>query len=201
MADDHVVSTLSGNGVLEIRLNRPDKHNALNDAMYRTLVDLYRDAAVNDDVRCVLLTSTGRSYCAGNDIGDFESTNDGQQTPVDDPGDLIIYEMVAFEKPVVAAVQGRAIGFGATMLLHCDLVFMSTTATLTTPFIKLALTPEAGSTRLLPERIGHQRAFAMFAFGESLTASEAVDLGLAYRMVEPEELESAAWTAASPPIG
>ncbi|NBB14481.1 enoyl-CoA hydratase, partial [Caulobacter sp. SLTY] len=98
--------------------------------------------------------------------------------------------------PLVAAVQGRAVGIGTTMLLHCDLVFVAPEAKLTTPFVGLALVPEAASSLLLPQRIGHARAYAMFALGEAMGGEEAERLGVAYRCLPKDEVEAAAKAAA-----
>src|SRR6202011_3697284 len=126
----------------------------------------------------------------GNDIADFATAASGQRR------DLAAFEFITAlgraEKPIVAAVSGLAVGVGTTMLLHCDLVYVAETATLTTPFVNLALVPEAASSILLPARIGHVRAFAMFALGESLSGSEAFTLGLANNALPPDQARSAA---------
>jgi enoyl-CoA hydratase/carnithine racemase len=191
-----VTTDLAENGVLTVTLARPEKRNAMNDPFYEELVAIFDDAATDSAVRCVLLTAQGPDFCAGNDIGDFEDMNDGTQDAAEGPGDVIIHRLVDFEKPVVAAVRGRTVGFGTTMLLHTDLLFLAPDVRMRAPFVTLGLTPEAASSALLPRLLGHQRSFAMFALGEPMLAQEAVDLGFAYKVVESDELESAARAAA-----
>lgn len=192
----YVKTDLADNGVLTVTLARQEKRNAMNDPMYEELIAIFDDAAQNAAVRSVLLIAEGPDFCAGNDIGDFEDMNDGTQNAAEGPGDVIIYRLAAFEKPVVAAVRGRCIGFGTTMLLHTDLLFLAPDARMRAPFVTLGLTPEAGSSMLLPRLIGHQRTFAMYALGEPLEAQDAVELGFAYRVVESDKLEATARAAA-----
>jgi len=188
----YVKTDLAANGVLTVTLARPEKRNAMNDPMYEELVDVFSRAGDDDAVRCVLLTAEGQDFCAGNDIGDFEDINEGTHEAAEGPGDVIIYVLVEFEKPIVAAVRGRCVGFGTTMLLHTDLLFLAPDARMRAPFVTLGLTPEAASSMVLPRLLGHQRTFAMYALGEPLDATTAVDLGFAYRVVEDDQLESEA---------
>jgi enoyl-CoA hydratase/carnithine racemase len=135
----------------------------------------------------------GDSFSAGNDLADFASAAAGGEAPA---GSGFIQAIARFPKPLVAAVPGIAVGVGTTMLLHCDLVYVAIDARLTTPFINLALVPEAASSLLMPALIGHARAFAMFALGEGLTGAEAARLGLANAALPAAEVLSAARDAA-----
>lgn len=149
-------------------------------------------AAVNADpkVRCVLLCGEGDSFTAGNDIADFESTTDPNET-LSHPA-RFIKALAAVEKPVVVAVQGAAVGIGTTMLLHCDVVCVAEDAKLIAPFVTLGLVPEAGASRLLPARIGHIRAFAMFSLGRAISGVDAAAWGLATVAVRPARLQAEA---------
>jgi enoyl-CoA hydratase/carnithine racemase len=162
-------------GVLELRLDRVAKKNALTHAMYTTLAGALREARADSQVRVVLLTAAGETFCAGNDIGDFMARSDGSGASA---GSLFIEGLVEFDKPLVAAVQGAAIGIGATMLLHCDLVYASATARLRMPFVNLGLVPEAGSSLLLPLRVGEAVAAEILLLGAWIDAERAKELRL-----------------------
>jgi enoyl-CoA hydratase/carnithine racemase len=181
-------------GVLEITFARPDKKNALSNAMYVVAREALEGAQSNKAVRVVLFSAEGGSFTAGNDLAEFAATASGQG------GELqaldFIRAVTRAEKPIVAAVAGLAVGVGTTMLLHCDLVYVADTAKLSTPFVNLGLVPEAASSVLLPACIGHVRAFAMFALGESISGAEAVTLGLANKVLPEDELPNAARAAA-----
>jgi enoyl-CoA hydratase/carnithine racemase len=191
---EHVLIEQSG-GVLSLTLNRPEKKNALTAEMYRRLGGAIDDASNDADVRCILIQGNGDSFTAGNDLSDFAAMNAGDRDRVG-PNPLIA-ALARATTPLVAAVQGRAVGVGTTMLLHCDLVFVADDARLTTPFVNLALVPEAASSMLLPARIGHARAFAMFVLGEAVDAPTAVAWGLANAVVSKAELHARARTAAA----
>jgi enoyl-CoA hydratase/carnithine racemase len=180
-------------GVLEIFWNRPAKKNAISNAMYRAATAALARAEADSAVRVVLLGSVGDSFSAGNDLGDFAAAAAGGEATA---GTGFIQAIGRFAKPLVAAVPGLAVGVGTTMLLHCDLVYVASDAKLTTPFINLALVPEAASSLLLPALLGHPRAFAMFALGEALTGAEAARLGLANAALPAAEVVPAAREAA-----
>ena len=190
---EHIRTALNGS-VLEITFARPDKRNALTDAMYRVACEALEAAQSDDAVRVVLFTAEGDAFTAGNDLGDFSRRASGQGE--EPQARKFIKALGRAEKPIVAAVPGIAVGVGTTMLLHCDLVYLAETAKLSTPFVNLALVPEAASSLLLPLRIGYARAFAMFALGESITAAEAVELGLANKALPQSEVLNAARAAA-----
>ncbi|MBN9663846.1 MAG: enoyl-CoA hydratase/isomerase family protein [Acidobacteria bacterium] len=181
-------------GVLEITFARPDKKNALSNAMYDAARVALEDAQTDRAIRVVLFSAEGSAFTAGNDMGEFANFASGQA------GELqalpFIQALAQAEKPVVAAVPGLAVGVGMTMLLHCDLVYVAETAKLSAPFVNLGLVPEAASSLLLPARIGHVRAFAVFALGESISGVEAVILGLANKILPQDQVLPAARAAA-----
>ncbi len=161
--------------ILHIKLNRPEKLNAINLKMYTALNDAL-DLAINDnDIRAVLISSTSENFTSGNDLEDFLlAADDIKNSNVV----KFIYKIAKFNKPVIAAVTGNAVGIGTTLLLHCDLIYAQPSATFTTPFTQLGLVPEAGSTHLLPKLIGQAKAAKMLMLGEALTAQQAEQAGL-----------------------
>ncbi|HGQ7767839.1 TPA: enoyl-CoA hydratase-related protein [Pseudomonas aeruginosa] len=198
-----LVKVSESDGVLEIIFARPEKKNALSNEMYKAAREALEYAQNSKSVRAILFGAEGEVFTAGNDLSDFQQISDGAGTEPQAP--LFIRTLGAAEKPIVAAVQGSAVGVGTTLLLHCDLVFIAETAKLSAPFVNLGLVPEAASSRLMPDRIGHARAFAMFALGESITGSEAFTYGLANKVLPAiDVLPSARTTAkalAQKPIG
>jgi enoyl-CoA hydratase/carnithine racemase len=183
------------NQLLVLTLNRPEKKNALTRGMYQTLATQINDANSDAEVRCVVLQANGDMFTAGNDLADFAAVNSGSAPPQENENPFIL-ALGAARKPLVAAVNGRAVGIGFTMLLHCDMVFLAEDAALTAPFVNLALVPEAASSLLLPLRIGHARAFETFVLGEAVSAQKAVEWGIANRAVPPADLRKIAHTAA-----
>ena len=189
-----LVKISTANGVMEIVWNRPDKKNALSNAMYRAATAALAQAVEDKSIRAVLIASEGDSFTSGNDLADFASAAMGGEAPA---AGAFIEAIAQFPKPLVAAVAGLAVGVGTTMLLHCDLVFVASDAKLTTPFVNLALVPEAASSLLMPAHIGHRRAFAMFALGEGLTGEQAAQLGIANVALPAGEVLAAARAAAA----
>ena len=173
-------------GVLELRFNRPDKKNAILGAMYDTLTAALLDAAARPAVRAALIGAEGDAFTAGNDIRDFLAMQGGLG---DAPPARFIRAIATFAKPLVAAVQGPAVGVGTTLLLHCDLVYASPAATFSAPFVDLGLVPEAGSSLLLPARMGYARAAALLLLGEAMDATAALSAGLLTGIVPAEELQ------------
>ena len=194
---EHVRCQQSG-GVLTLTLNRPDKKNALTRAMYQALADAIDGTADDSATRCILFEAEGDAFTAGNDLGDFAAINRTAQagSRIEPHTNPLLAALARTTTPLVAAVQGRAVGIGTTMLLHCDLVFLADDALLSTPLVNLALVPEAASSLLLPARIGHARAFAMFVLGEPVNATTAVSWGLANAVCPRAELRSRAKMAA-----
>lgn len=198
---EHVL-TERADAVLTIRLNRPDKKNALTREMYNAMGEALSLASLDESVRVVVLAG-GTDFTAGNDIKDFAAVGD---RPATEPGAAFNFleNLVGFTKPVVAAVRGYAVGIGTTLLLHCDVVVASETARLQMPFTRLALVPEAGSSVLLPARVGPARANWWFLSGSPISGAEAAAAGLASRAVpdnevEPVAMEMAKTLAALPP--
>ena len=189
-----LVKISEANGVMEIVWNRPDKKNALSNAMYRVATAALARAVEDKSIRVVLLSSEGDSFTSGNDLADFAAASMGGEAPA---AHGFIEAIIQFPKPIVAAVPGLAVGVGTTMLLHCDLVYVASDAKLTTPFVNLALVPEAASSVLLPARIGHARAFAMFALGDGLTGEQAAQLGVANAAMPKDLVLKAAREAAA----
>lgn len=171
----HIVCTIQ-EGVLEICFNRPDKKNAITDEMYAAIIKAMNAAKDDERVGAVLFTAVGDYFSAGNDLADFLAV--GQHG-----GDMQAWAFVQlladYPKPIIAAVTGAGVGIGMTLLLHCDLVYIHKDARLSVPFVNLALVPEAASSLLLTARIGHAKAFEMFALGESMTGEMATSCGLA----------------------
>ena len=172
-------------GVMELRINRPEKKNAITGAMYGALTAALRDAGARSAVRAVLVAGAGDIFCAGNDIKDFLAMSGGLDGV---PAGQFIRALATFGKPLVAAVNGPAIGIGTTLLLHCDLVYASPEASLSVPFVDLGLVPEAGSSLLLPLRVGLARAAAMLLLGEPMDAEAARAAGLVNAVVPAGDL-------------
>ncbi|MBR2817567.1 MAG: enoyl-CoA hydratase [Reyranella sp.] len=184
MTTNHVLVSRDG-AVLTIIMNRPDKKNALTGAMYGAMADALASAASDTSVRVVLITGTGDAFTAGNDLGDFV---DAPPTGGDSPVIRFLVALSSASKPVVAAVNGLAVGVGTTMLLHCDLVYAGHSATFSVPFVNLALVPEAASSLLLPRRIGHARAAELFLLGGRLDARQAEAMGLVAAVFDDDRL-------------
>lgn len=181
-------------GVLTLVINRPDKKNALTDAMYKVLASELEAAETAVDVRVVLIRAVGDMFTSGNDVTEFAAVAMG--APVEKNVTRFLHALANATKPLVAAVNGRAVGIGTTMLLHCDHVVLAEDAQLITPFVNLALVPEAASTLLLPARVGYVRAFTMFALGDPVNALDALAWGLANSVVPSTELAASALNVA-----
>jgi len=194
VSEDHIQISRDG-AVLEIRFNRPEKKNAITNAMYGAMADAIIEAESNDDIRVVLFTSVGDFFSAGNDIKDFAAQSAGA---FDGPRHVgrFLEEMIKAEKPVVAAVQGHAVGVGTTMLFQCDLVYVAEDARLTVPFIDLGVVPENASSMTMVDRLGHTRAFALFGLGEPLLGKDAAAWGLANAALPSGEVQPRARAAA-----
>lgn len=171
--------------VLSATLSRPEKKNALTGAMYLALVEALAEASRDETVAVVLLRGRDGVFTAGNDIGDFLAAAGSPQAS---PGSLFIRALAAFEKPLVAAVDGPAIGIGTTLCFHCDLVYAAPGARFQMPFVDLGLVPEAGSSLLATQRFGVARAAQFLMLAESFDAAAAHDLGLVNAVVPAEAL-------------
>jgi enoyl-CoA hydratase/carnithine racemase len=198
-ADQVLVSRTDG--VCELRLNRPEKRNAITLAMYEALWAALVRAEADESVRVILFSGAGASFTAGNDLLDFVN-----QPQTDDTSTLKFLRLLPkIRKVMVAAVHGSTVGIGVTMLLHCDLVVAARSTRLSLPFVKLGLVPEAGSSLLLPRLVGHHRAAELLLLGSPIDASTAFTYGLVNKVVEddqlPEEARALAHTVAAQPPG
>jgi enoyl-CoA hydratase/carnithine racemase len=163
-------------GLLTLRLNRPEKKNALTRAMYSHLADALKQADADPEINAVLITGSVECFTAGNDIADFIQQPPGN---LDSPVFHFMLNLLECRKPVIAAVAGAAVGIGTTMLLHCDLVYVSRDARLRMPFVNLGLCPEFGSSLLLPRLIGHAKAAELLLLGEGFSGVQAAEWGIA----------------------
>ena len=202
VSEESTIKVEIANGIQTLTMNRPDKKNALTHDMYAGLANALIAAEDNREVRVTVITGAGDAFTAGNDLQDFLAAvaREGEELPVHQ----FLRALLVMRKPLVAAVNGLAVGVGATMLLHCDLVYAEPQAKLVFPFVNLALVPEAGSTHLLPSMIGHARAAEIMLLGEPVSAERAEHLGLVSRIVEQgaalaTAMETAAKLAAKPP--
>jgi enoyl-CoA hydratase/carnithine racemase len=175
--------------ILRIQLNRPAKRNAMTSSMYLILADLINSAAKDDQIHVVLCHSAGDSFCVGNDIEDFVKN---PPVPGESPQARLTNALLNFDKPVVAAVHGMAIGGGVTMLTHCDFVYAGTSAKFQMLFIDLGLVPEFGSTYSVPALVGHLRAAELILLERPFDATRAAELGLVTRVIPDEMLLTAA---------
>jgi len=181
---DEIITERSAS-VLRVQLNRPAKKNAMTSSMYVTLAEIFTDAAKNEQTRVVLWHGAGDSFCAGNDIEDFLKNPPG---PGDSPQARLMNALVDFDKPIVAAVQGAAIGGGTTMLTHCDFVYAGESAKFRMPFIDLAVVPEFGSSCSIPAMMGHIRAAELILLGLPFDARRALELGFVNQVVSDQNL-------------
>jgi enoyl-CoA hydratase/carnithine racemase len=181
---DHIVATTEGR-VRTVVINRPEKKNAITLSMYGRLVDELEHAAEDPAIRVVIITGVDGVFTAGNDLADFQKPSDEETTPGVFP---FLAALPLFPKPLVAGVNGLAVGIGTTMLLHCDLVYASSEAVFSMPFARLGLTPEAGSSLLFPNVAGLQRATELLMLGEPFDAGRAREVGLVNEIIAPDQL-------------
>lgn len=182
---DHIQIRREGY-VQVLRISRPEKKNALTADMYAALADAIAGAEADRDIRAIVLFGSQGTFCAGNDIGDFLSN------PPRDADAPVVRYLIALARstvPLLAGVDGDAVGIGTTTLLHCDLVMVTARARLRLPFVTLGLVPEAGSTLLLPRIMGHAHAAELIMLADPFDGARAVDLGIANHVVAPEALE------------
>ena len=176
-----------------IMLRRPEKKNAITQDMYQAMSDAIDKAQNNPDIRCIIITGGSGVFTAGNDLEDFlKDGTSSSDAPRASNAAKFLYSLAHNAKPIIAAVDGIAIGIGTTMLFHCDYVLASKTATFSTPFINLGLVPEGASSLLMPRTMGHQRAFAMLVMGRKFTADDAHHAGFVNVVVAPGHTEAEA---------
>lgn len=192
---EHILIEYPEPHVLVVRLNRPDKKNAITRAMYLRMTEAVQVAETTPEIRVSVFLGSEGCFSAGNDMADFlafaTSGNMGSEA-LD-----FLRALAKAKKPIVSGVDGLAIGIGATIHLHCDMTIASDRSLFKTPFVDLALVPEAASSLITPRLMGHQRAFALLAAGEGFTAEEARDAGLIWKITSPEALETETLAAAS----
>jgi enoyl-CoA hydratase/carnithine racemase len=184
MSEQILVS--SADGVCEIRLNRPEKRNAITLAMYESLCAGLAQAQADATVRAVLMSGEGAGFSAGNDLNEFLSglkLDDGENPIV-----RLLRALATFGKPLLAAVHGQTVGLGTTLLLHCDLVVAARSTVFSMPFVSLGLVPEAASSLLLPRLVGQQRAAELLLLSKPFDAAAAHSMGLVNRVVEDADL-------------
>lgn len=169
------IRIVSAEGVFRIEISRPEKKNALTAEMYGSMADALAQAEADPSVRVILFSGTGGNFTAGNDLTDFLSAPPSDESA---PVFRFLSTLINVQNPLVAAVEGMAVGVGTTLLLHCDLVYAGASARFVLPFAKLGLTPEAASSLLLPMRTGHARAAELLMFGEPFVAQLALELGV-----------------------
>lgn len=188
-----LILTERRDGVLRVELNRPEKKNAITIAMYQALGDALQSASGERGVRAVLIHGRPEIFSSGNDVADFLADPPRGE---DFAPFRFLRVLSHFDKPLVAAVSGAAIGIGTTLLLHCDLVYAAAGTRFQLPFASLGLAPEAASSLLLPRLAGWQKAAELLMLGEPFTAEAAHGIGLVNRVVAPEALLETATAAA-----
>lgn len=185
---DRLVLAVDRGSVRTLTLNRPTRLNAFTSASYRRLAQLLHDAAENPDIVVVVLRGQGRAFCSGVDLEELGDEEGQGGRRLGETFDALVKELLGFAKPLVAAVHGPAVGFGATILLHCDVVLLADDARLRFPFTSLSTAPEAGSSALLPAAVGSQRAAELLFTSRWIDAAEAVRYGLALSSCPREQL-------------
>ena len=190
---DHELTVSRDGPVLTVSLERPAKRNAFTGAMYGALADALGELAGDAALRCLVVRAEGGTFSAGNDLNDFLAQGELSESS---PVVRVLRALAAADKPILAAVDGAAVGIGTTLLLHCDLVYATPEARFAVPFVPLGLVPEAASSRLLVELLGHRRAMAMFLLGETLDAEAALRAGLVNELVPAEGLDARVGEAA-----
>ncbi|SDS26433.1 enoyl-CoA hydratase-related protein [Bradyrhizobium canariense] len=169
-----------------ITMRRPEKKNTLTQDMYLAMSDAIDTAQSNPAIRCLILTGRSGVFTAGNDIADFLQAATAEPDAARPRNSVIFLQsLVNNTKPIIAAVDGIAIGIGTTMVFHCDYVIASTTTTFSSPFIQYGLVPEGASSLLLPRMVGHQRAFSMLVMGQAMSAEDALEAGFVNTVVPP----------------
>ena len=178
------------NGVAWIRLNRPESMNAVNGALRRALADSVKQADRDEAVKVVVVTGEGRAFCAGADVREFQSRDDGLESARQDY-EFLLSRLRTMPKPTIAAMNGVAAGIGASLALVCDLRYAVPSASFIEAFVKIGLTVDGGVSWLLPRLIGSGKALEMFYTGDPLSAADAERFGVVNRVIEPEQLQPA----------
>lgn len=190
--NDHILIS-EADAILKIKINRPEKRNALTAAMYTAIADALDRAEADPKIRVVFITGTDDCFTSGNDVVDFM-----QNPPPTENSPVIrfLHTITAFKKPIIAAVNGPAVGVGTTLLLHCDLIYAAESAVFQAPFVSLGLCPEAASSYLLPALIGLPKAAEILMLGESFNAETALNYGLINAVLPDQEYQAIAYAKA-----
>ena len=181
----------SEDSILKIGFNRPDKKNALNSEMYYAVRDALVSASEDSKIRVIVLYGEGGDFTSGNDVKDFlafATTKTSQENDIQFPAKEFLDVLIPYNKPIIAAVDGMAIGIGATMTMHCDIVYASTEAKFHMPFVNLGLNPEAGTTFFLPKLVGYHNAAEILLSGDMITSQRAYEMGFVNGVVKQSEL-------------
>jgi enoyl-CoA hydratase/carnithine racemase len=182
---EHIIISDDG-AVRTITMRRPEKKNTLTQEMYLAMSDAIDSAQSNPKIRCLILTGRSGVFTAGNDIGDYlKAATETADSARPRNSVIFLQSLVNNRKPIVAAVDGIAIGIGTTIMFHCDYVIASTTASFSSPFLQYGLVPEGATSLLVPRMMGHQRAFAMLVMGRPMTAEEGREAGFVNQIVPP----------------
>jgi enoyl-CoA hydratase/carnithine racemase len=184
MSNSEQIVVTCSQGVMQIGINRPEKKNALNRAMYESLREAFAAAGQDPEIKVVLLHGCTEAFSAGNDLADFDNRDSSERSPAA----LFVEDLHKFNKPVVAAVSGLAVGIGTTLLLHCDLVYATPDTRFRLPFVNLGVCPEAGSTLLLPLLAGHRKATELLLLGDFFSTRTAIEASIVNQAVAEEEL-------------
>ena len=188
-----LILTSNAQGIFTITLNRFDKKNALNTEMYQQICQHFKDAMTNENIHCLVIQGNAECFTAGNDLDDFlQCSHDEDLAALE-----FVRTLAEFNKPLIAAVAGAAVGIGTTLLLHCDMVIAANNSKFKLPFTQLGLCPEAGSSLLLTQRVGHNRAFELLVLGKTFSAEQAFEYGIINQVCQPNELLSIASNVAS----
>ncbi len=191
---DHVLAAREG-AVQTLRFNRPEKKNALTEAMYLAVTHALLEAASDDAVAVTVFLGQPGIFTAGNDLFDFLAASQDPQWKGNAFG--FLRALIDHPKPIIAAIDGVAVGIGVTLLMHCDLAYASDRSVFQTPFVNLGVVPEAASSLIAPRLMGHVRAFELLVMGEVFTAERAREAGLINRVLAPHEVEATALNAAA----
>ena len=188
MTTSSILKSQEGN-VLQLKLNRPEKFNSFNREMAHELIQLLKEAESDKSVRAIYLTGVGKAFCAGQDLSEaIDPNGPGIQRIVEEHYNPIILSLRKIEKPVICAVNGVAAGAGANIALACDVVIAAQSATFIQAFSKIGLIPDSGGTFFLPRLIGFQRASALMMLGDKIGATEALQMGMVYKIFPDDQL-------------
>lgn len=193
---DHILVRDEGS-IRIVTMNRPDKKNALTQAMYLSIADALDKTAGETDIRCIVIAGLPGAFTSGNDLADFMAAGSGDKQEFSaSAGATLLHALLNNPKPLIAAVDGVAIGIGTTMMFHCDYVVATNASTFATPFVGLGLVPEGASSLLAPRAMGHHRAFELLVMGRRLDGEAAHQAGFVNQVAAPGQAEAEALAVA-----